>query len=263
MKAARNAREAVLGPLQRKTFGAALVQTLREHVPPLGALTAQALADHIQKLIDQYFPPAERLRMGQVLWPAIDERESAGWGKKIEDCKLKPVMIQAIGEEDIQALLDGVKRREVRKGAAVRMFEQAHEQGGVLTHADVGAILHLSAPTVGRYVKEWEEAHKGQLVPRRATIHDMGPTLTHKAVICRRVILEGQSVEQAARATRHSPAAVTRYVVDYRRVQACLRQGLSPAQTAYATGMSPRLVEQYEALIDQERSKQSCKKEAR
>jgi predicted transcriptional regulator len=143
------------------------------------------------------------------------------------------------------------------------MFEQAHAQGGVLTHADVGAILHLSAPTVGHYVKEWEAEHVGQLVPRRATIHDMGPTLTHKAVIYRRVILEGQSLETAAQATRHSPAAVERYVRDYRRVQTCLHEGLSTMRTAYATGLSPQLVKQYEDLITQEQRKRHCKKEVR
>ena len=263
MKTATDPRQAVLGPLQRKTFGAALVQTLREHVPTLGALTAKALADHIQKLIEQYFPPAERLRMGQVLWPAVDVNETAGYGKPIQDCRLKPVMLQAIAEEDIQALVEGATRRQVRQQSAVRMCGQAHAQGGVLTLADVGAILQISPPTVSRYLKEYEKDHAGHLVPRRGTIHDMGPTLTHKKIICQKVIVEGLSVEQTARQTRHSPAAVTRYVQDYRRVAACLKQGLSIKQAAYATGLPPRLAADYQELIQMHRLNQNGKKEAR
>lgn len=262
MKRATDARQAALGPLRRKTFGASLTQTLREHVPALGALTAQALSDHIQKLIEQYFPPAERLRMGQVLWPAIDVRESAGYGKPIEECQLKPVMLQAIADEDIQALVEGATRRQVRQQAAVRVCRQAHEQGGVLTLVDVGAMLQVSPTTVSRYLKEHEKEHPGELVPRRGTVHDMGPTLTHKKIICRKVIVEGMSVEQAAQQTRHSPAAVTRYVQDYRRVAACLKQGMTIQQAAYATGLPQRLATDYQELIDLHQSKQNGQKEA-
>jgi predicted transcriptional regulator len=261
MKQATNSTQALLGPVQRKTFGAALVQTLREHVPTLGELTAQALAQHLQKLIDQYFPPTERLRMGQVLWPAIDVNETAGYGKPIEQCRLKPVMLQAISEQDIAQLLAGARRPAVRQQIAVRLCLQAHEQGGVLTLADVGTMLHVSPTTASKYIKDYEQEHPGELVPRRGTIHDMGPTLTHKKIICRKVIHEGKSIEQTAQQTRHSPAAVTRYVQDYRRVAACLKQGMSLKQAAYATGLSPRLAADYQELIELHQSKQNGKKE--
>jgi len=52
-------------------------------------------------------------------------------------------------------------------------------QKGVLTHADVGAILRLSSGTISRYVREYEK-ETGEIVPRRCNIHDMGLTLTHK-----------------------------------------------------------------------------------
>ncbi len=262
MKQTGDSRQASLGPLQRKTFGAALTQTLREHVPTLGALTAQALSEHIQKLIEQYFPSTERLRMGQVLWPAVDVHESAGYGKPIEECQLKPVMLQLIGEQDIQALVEGATRRTVRQGAAVRVCQQAHEQGGVLTLSDVGAMLQVSPTTVSHYLKEYEKEHPGELVPRRGTVHDMGPTLTHKKIICQKVIVEGMSVEMAARSTRHSAAAVTRYVQDYRRVAACLKQGMTIKQAAYATGLPVRLAGDYQELIELHQSKQNGQKEA-
>jgi DNA-binding CsgD family transcriptional regulator len=115
---------------------------------------------------------------------------------------------------------------------------------------DVAAILRISPDSVSSYIKEYER-DTGEIVPRRATVHDMGPTITHKATICRKVIVEGHSIEETARLTQHSPEAVTRYVTDYRRVLACLKEGLSVQQSAYAAGMSVSLVREYQRLAEQ------------
>jgi len=247
MKLSTTAREAAYGPLSRKTFGAALIRELMEHLPMLGSLTAQPLAKRIEELVDQYYPRIERLRMGEVLWPAVDEAETAGYGKRIEHTKLKPVLVEMISAQDIQEFLAGTPGKEIRKRASVRIFEQAKEQGGVLTSVDVASILHLHPSTIGRYVRAHEQ-ETNSLVPRRGTVHDMGPSVTHKRQICYRVIVEGRSIEETARETRHSPEAVTRYVQDYRRVSACLGIGMSIEQTSFATHLSKRLVAQYDEL---------------
>ena len=251
MKRATTSAQAAYGPLERKTFKASLIRELRLHIPTLGELTAQPLAQRIQDLMTEYFPSVERLRMGQVVWPAVDEKESGGYGKRIEQTRLKPVLLEVIAEQDVKDLLSGVSCREVRKTAAVRLFTQANDQGGVLTSVDVATMLRVSPATIGKYIAEHEKA-KGKLVPRRGTVHDMGPTLTHKSIICRRVILEGWSIEKTARETRHSPEAVTRYVHDYRRVYECLKKKFSVEETAFATSMSKRLVKEYADLIDEQ-----------
>jgi len=248
MKNAMNPKEAVYGPLQRKSFGAALSHELREHVPTLGSLTVQPLAQRIEQMVDEYFPSTEHLRMGQVLWPAVDEREKAGYGKPIEETKLKPVLLDAINMQDIEDFLKGVSRKQIREKVAVRLFEQAKEQGGVLTCVDAASIMRLSPVTISHYLKEYEKK-SGELVPRRGTVHDMGPSLTHKREICRRVIVEGKSIESTARETNHSVEAVTRYVHDYRRVRACLKTGMTVDQTSYATSLSKRLVSEYKELM--------------
>jgi predicted transcriptional regulator len=249
MKSALSHKEASLGPLQRKTFQGALVRELRLHIPTLGELTAEPLARRIGELVEQYFPKTQRLRMGQILWPAVDERESAGYGKRIEQTALKPVLLEAISQQDVQDLLRGLPRREIRKKTAVRLCEQAKAQGGVLTGVDVATMLRISPATVSRYIREVER-QGGRLIPRRGTLHDMGPSVSHKRQICRMVILEGCSIEQTARATSHSPEAVTRYVQDYRRVHACLTMGLTVEQTAFTTALSKRLVQEYTDLVN-------------
>lgn len=247
MKQSTTAREAAYGPLQRKTFGAALIRELKEHLPMLGSLTAEPLAKRIGELVDEYYPRTERLRMGEVLWPAVDEAERAGYGKRIEQTKLKPVLVEMVSAQDIQEFLAGTSGKEIKKKATVRIFEQAKEQGGVLTSVDVASIMHLHPSTIGRYVRA-HERETNTLVPRRGTVHDMGPSVTHKRQICHRVIVQGRSIEETARETRHSPEAVTRYVLDYRRVSACVGMGMSIQETSFATHLSQRLVAQYDEL---------------
>jgi transposase-like protein len=248
MSKPRNSREAAYGPLQRKTFRAAVVRELCDDIPSLGELTSTAIAERLEELVEQYFPKTERLRMGQILWPAVDQAETAGYGKRIEETRLKPVMLEAIGRQDIEDYLKGVAGKTIRQKVTLRLFRQAKEQAGVLSSVDVAAIMRLSPGTISRYVREHEK-ESGEVVPRRGTVHDMGPSVTHKREICRRVILQGGSIEETARQTNHSPEAVSRYVQDYRRVVACMKAGMSIEQTAYATAMSLRLVEEYQALV--------------
>jgi len=247
MKKSMSYRQSVYGPLQRKSFRAALVRELREDIPTLGDLTATAIAQKLEQLVEQYFPKTERLRMGQLLWLAVDEHESAGYGKSIENTKLKPVTLDLVDREDIEHFMKGVSQKEVRKKTVVRLFRQAKEQGGVLSGTDVASIIGHDICTVSQYVREYEK-QSGKVVPRRGTVHDLGCAVSHKRQICYRVIFQGQSIEDTARETNHSPEAVTRYVSDYRRVLTCLKAGMGVEQTAYAAGMSARLVKQYEDL---------------
>jgi len=247
MKKKMSFRESVYGPLQRKSFRAAMVRELREDIPTLGELTAAAIAQRLEQLVEQYYPKTERLRMGQLLWLAVDERESAGYSKRIEDTKLRPVVLDVVSREDIEDFLKGTNRRQLHQKMVVRLFSQAKEQGGVLSGADVASIMGHSVSTISQYVREYEK-QSGEVIPRRGTIHDLGCAISHKRQICYRVIFQGRSIEETARETNHSPEAVTRYVSDYRRVLACLKAGMSMDQAAYAAGMSVRLVKQYEDL---------------
>jgi DNA-binding CsgD family transcriptional regulator len=240
-------REPGYDVVRRKTFHATLASELRKQIPPLGELTADRLARHLETLFYSFHPPASRMRLGQILWPAVAKKVSRGYGKRIEDIQLKPVALNLLTQKDIAAILNGVARNTIRREIAVRMFAEAYEQGGVLTEVDVASILGLSLSTVSRYVTSYEKKTK-RIVPRRGTIHDIGPSMTHKREICYRAIVQGQSVEQVARDTTHSPEAVTRYIQDYRRVFHCLGAGFSLNETAFATKLSPNLVKEYAEL---------------
>jgi predicted transcriptional regulator len=251
MKSSKSSLEAQFGPLQKKTFSSALSFFFEKQCPQMGGqLTRQVLVNNIQKLVDEFYPPNTHLRMGQVMWPAVDENEHASYGKTIEKTKIKPVFIDMIAPEDIEATLKGERKMLTRQRATIRLFKQAKEQGGVLTGVDVATMMRLSPATISRYVREWEKENQ-TIVPRRGTIHDMGRSVTHKRQICYKMIVEGKSVAETARETNHSPEAITRYVKDYKRILACLHKGLTPKETSFVVKVSEKLVFEYVNLIQE------------
>lgn len=234
---------------EKKGFKAALNYFLAEQVPQLGGeLTRKPVVERIYEMVEEFFPSTERVKMGQMLWYAIHENETAGYGKSLDKCRQVPVILDMIHETDVEDILNGIKKRERQKKVAVRLFRQAYEQKGVLTHADVGAIMRLAPGTVSRYIVEYED-ETGKMVPRRGNIHDMGPTLTHKKIICKKLFAEGKSVEQTARETNHSPAAVVRYGNDFKRVRECLKERWDAKKIAFATGLSTSLTLQYVDML--------------
>ena len=112
-----------------------------------GQLTRDMLVKNIQQLIEKFYPPNTHLRMGQVMWPAVDEHEKASYGKTIEKAKLKPVFVDLISQDDIEAVLQGERAKVIRQRATVRLFKQAKAYGGVLTGVDVGSMMRLSSAT--------------------------------------------------------------------------------------------------------------------
>ncbi len=236
----------------KKGFKSALDYFFRENVPQLGGeLTRTPVVARISAMVEEYFPPIERFKMGQMIWYAVDEEEKAGYGKRLEQSKLRPVILDIIHEIDIEDILQGVRKRERQKKVAVRLFTQSYEQKGVLTNADVGSIMRLSQATISKYIREYEK-ETGRIVPRRGTIHDMGRSVTHKRIICEKHFLEGKSVEQTARETYHSPQAVVRYANDFKRVRECLKEGWSVDRISYTTGLSKSLTTEYVEMISGE-----------
>jgi predicted transcriptional regulator len=236
----------------RKGLPSAIDVFLEEACPQLGGdLTREPVVKKIIELVDEYLPSSERMRQGQVLWYAVDEAESSGYGKKIEKCKTKPVIVDLLTEGDIDDMMKKVPKKDRMQKIAVRLFEQSYEQKGIFTLSDVAAILKLSEGTISKYIREYEKI-KNEVIPRRGTIHDMGPTLTHKKIICFKYYKEGKTVEDVCRETRHSKEAVARYIDAFARVYECLKENWSIERISQVTALSKGLTKQYVDLIQSE-----------
>ena len=238
--------------LIRKSLTTAIDVFLEQSCPQLGwHLTREPVVERIIEMVDHYLPPTERLRKGQMVWYAVDELETSGYGKSIEKCKTKPVILDLLTSKDIDDYMNKVPKKVRMQNIAVRLFEQAYKQNGVMTNGDVGGILKLSDGTISKYVREYEREHN-ETVPRRGNIHDMGPTLTHKKIICYKYYKEGKTVEEVCRETRHSKEAVARYIHAFARVYECLKENWDIQRISQVTALSKGLVKQYVDLIQAE-----------
>lgn len=236
---------------ERKTFHSCLCHLLQTEFPgTFGPAVTHLFADRIHELHERCHPPLSHVKAGQVLWLAVATDERPSRSKRIEHTRLVPVLLDLVTDKDIEDTATPGKRLQTRAAKVVRLFRQAHDQGAVLSEADVSLLLHVDPKTISRDVLAHEQSAK-QSVPRRGTIHDMGRSVTHKAVICYKRLVEKKSTSEVAQETFHSPEDVERYVQCLRRIQLCNDNGMSPEDIAQATGHSPFLVREYLDLIDQ------------
>jgi len=250
MKHKMSALEATYTPQSYKTFTGALCSFLEAEFPQMaGTSTRLMFANMINLMVNNFFPKAENLRPGQTPWTTIDKNEKGSYGKSIKNSKLVPVVLTVIQDSDILERAKGKKLKEIKQEAAIRIATEAYEQGGCMTNAEIAILLKISANTVSKYIKDWELEHK-VVVPRRGSIHDMGPTLTHKRIIIHKLFIEQKSVEQTSRETYHSLYAIERYISTFRQIMLCKDNHMNTDEVAFAIGKSKRLVKEYELIID-------------
>lgn len=127
------------------------------------------------------------------------------------------VYLDLVQAQDTADRANGMKLRDIKKNAVAILCTQSFEQGGVLTGAELSLLLKISPSTVSKYILEWEAEH-GEILPTRGSIHDMGPTLTHKKIIIDKLFIQHKTVQQTSRETHHSIPAIQRYISTFRQV---------------------------------------------
>ena len=101
--------------------------------------------------------------------------------------------------------------------------------------------------TLKKVLDRWQEEND-TVLPLRGTIHDLGPTLTHK----RQIIayhLQGLSTQQIARKTYHDPESVDRYIRDFQRILELKRDKVPVYKIQFYTKLSHGLVNEYLQII--------------
>ena len=191
-----------------------------------GPAITRLFADQIGAIVDRFQPPRTRFQMGQALWTAVAVDDPPARGKRIEDTRLVSIILDLVTAHDIDAAVTAGLRVRTRHDKVVRLFRQAYDQGAVLGLHDVSLLTNLSINAISRIVR-MHEKQSGETVPRRGTIHDMGRSVTHKAVICYKRLVEGKPTSQVAQETFHSPKEVEYYVQTFRRIQLCRDSGMS------------------------------------
>lgn len=189
-----------------------------------------------------------KLDAGQVVWWAAHKNEYPGRNKTIENTKMIPVILSIASQEDLKLRLDGYSAKEIRKCKVARILREAYEQGGVLNQSDVSLLIGVSAGTIGKDIKDYQQ-EQSVVLPYRGTVHDMGPTLTHKKIIIEKFVRNIPTPE-IARRTSHSEEACDRYIKGFKKVQKLHADGIPEPNIASELEMSKSLVHEYVVIIE-------------
>jgi len=247
----RDYLDAIYSPVEKKTFRSTLMQFLSTEFPHIGGpMIMELFVDRVEKLIEEFYPPTQRFKMGQLLWFAVARDERQCYGKSMETTRLTPLVLTLVNHDDISKLKRKTPLATIKRDIKARLYQEAAEQGGILSETDISLITMSSMATVVNHTLEYEKRHNTTL-PRRGTIHDMGRSISHKTTICKKRKIERKSTSMVAQETNHSPEAVDRYTLDLDRVTFCLKKRLSIEDTSFVTGLSKNLVIEYKNLSEE------------
>jgi hypothetical protein len=239
-------------PTAGKGIESAIKHLLTDEYKFLGGERVQEmLAKDIIQLFKRYTRDAWTLDVGQTLWFAVDKDEKPGPAKTLAKMRIVPVVLSVTHDDDKTLRANGCSHKEVRRFKVARILKEAYSQKGVLSQFDVSELLGVSAGTIGKDIREYQDEN-AVILPYRGTIHDIGPSLTHKKVIVA-LFLQNVPTPDIARKTCHTEEACDRYIKAFKKVK-MLYGRMPPLEISQTTTMSERLVNEYIELIEEKKS---------
>ena len=212
-------------------------------------LTRILATAHYEQM-EKYFQEHMNLKpaSGMVCYEAVVKEELPG--KSISQCIRKAVQLTLCHEDDLKTLKEkGLA--ESRRKRMLRLANESQEQGALLTHEDLANICCTSPSTVKRDTAKLR--NEGYLVPTRGQMKDIGRGLSHKRKIVEMYLRNYQFTEIELR-MHHSAQSITRYLKDFTQVALLTLKGLDADEIRLATGLSQRLVEEYQNLYREARN---------
>jgi hypothetical protein len=192
---------------------------------------------YFSQISDYFLQHAEvELGAGQCQYLAVDENEPAG----------KPVKLTLHNPEEDLPVYKKSGLHGLRQHKIVRITNEAIDQGGVLSYEDIAFILTCSVITIKRDMSHMRKM--GIILPSRGWRHEMGRGQTHKTQILD-LYLSGHQFSEIEQRTKHSEAAIKRYIQDFARVVLLHKKGFSLDQIRISTSFSHRLIGEYLKLL--------------
>jgi len=242
------------------TFRQAIAHLLETEYGLVGSSRViQMMADDIVELQAEYYPDADRVPPGHIVWRGtLDTGHKPPFGQRAEDEPTVTAVLPLITNDDITEMVQGCPaekhpRTWARERGIRRMVRLVHagmdNPGGpqLLSQPELSLLLNRSISTVGSYIQEHFE-QTGELLPIKGYVLDRGCRPTHKGHILR-LYEQGVAPPDIARATNHSLEAVDRYIKDYERVKVLLSKGLTVAEIGHAIGRGERTVIEYRDIV--------------
>ena len=228
--------------LQAKTPEQQFINVLENdfHQPPR---VAQAVLEEAQSCL---------LGHGSALHPGqmrvILVKAEARHGQALRNTATREVVWTVDAGQDDREVLKQHGPAALRRVRIQRLLDEAIAQGAVATQEDLAHVLHVSVRTIKRDCKRLES--RSVYLPTRGNLKGIGRGQTHKAQIVGRWV-RGETYDQIALHTHHSPASIKRYVQTFARVIELHDSDFSIEQTALVLETGVALVREYLAIYDQ------------
>jgi len=214
-----------------------------------GLVTANAIVEDLLITIEQYYRFSDNslLKHGQIVWMAVPIDEYPQKGKSMQQTALKPVVLDLINDDDINAVKLRTHYRNIRVNRIERWTQQTFDQGALLSQLDIAILLGVNEYTAGNYVREYYSLY-GRPLPTRGNIQLIGSGQTHKKEIIS-LYLDGYLIPAICQRTKHSKEAVERYIRDFEAVQMLYPKFTDINTISLITRLSKSVVNQYLDLI--------------
>ncbi len=205
-------------------------------------------------MVARFYPKTNHMNPGQISWTTVSKDAKGSYGKSVANTTLTNVVLDLVQPHDADERAGGKKVIDVKKEAVARLCKQAYEQDGCLTNAELAILLKISPMSVSKYIAEFE-LRNNTVLPRRGTIHDMGPSLTHKKIIIHKLFIEQKTVQQVSKETYHSFHAIERYITSFKQIFLCWKKGMNIDEIAFSVRKTKRLVKEYLNIIEEYKEK--------
>lgn len=244
--------------LSKRTFQQALVHLLENGYALIGSgRVLDLLTDDVQQLVDQFYPPPQRLHSGWLVFTGTKANGHKAYpGDKASDYELVTLAWPILTQQDRQYLATQPETKSARQQwfqrRLIRLIEYGwqHPDGPVLlTVADLAAMLGLTTVQVSQLLTEARQT-TGKALLTKGYYFDQGRRPSHKAEI---IAFYEQGLDEAtiAQRTQHAQTSVGRYIRDYERVKLLLHQHIPVAQISQLIDMQPSVVNAYVKLVCQ------------
>ena len=93
--------DAIYSPVEKKTFRSALMHFLLHEFPHMGGpMIMELFVNKVEKLMEEFCPPLNRLKMGQLLWFAVAKDEKDSYGKSMKHTRIVPVILTLVNHDE-------------------------------------------------------------------------------------------------------------------------------------------------------------------